>query len=91
MAIFEIIEKSEGENNVTALSEFILQEMINQKDYLIWIFVVYYVTHGYRILTAGLKLLIAMEDLCFKCYTYWAFAITSGKDQLFPIGKYQLL
>lgn len=90
MAIFEIIEKLEGENNVTAtLSEFILQEMINQKDYSMWIFVVFYVTHEYKILSAGLKVLIAMEDLCFKCYTYWAFAIISGKDQ-FPIGKYQL-
>lgn len=27
-----------------------------------WIFVVFYVTHGYRIFTAGLKVLIAMED-----------------------------
>lgn len=42
MAIFEIIEKLEVENNVTAtLSEFILQEMINQKNYLMWIFVVF--------------------------------------------------
>lgn len=42
MAIFEIIEKLEGENNVTAtLSEFILQEIINQKDYSMWIFVVF--------------------------------------------------